>query len=76
MKALCWKMDVNGMGFLGIEQVTAVAHTSVISLVRQIEENLPDAYDPECIPEVGELNELETFLRCWCVYLGFIPAAN
>jgi hypothetical protein len=25
-------------------------------------ERLPDAYDPETIPQVGELDELETFV--------------
>ena len=33
MKALCLKMDVNGMEFPGIERVTAVAYTSVISFL-------------------------------------------
>jgi transposase-like protein len=55
MKTLSLKMDFNSMEFPGIERVIAVAHTSVISLVKQVGENLPDAYEPECIPEVGEL---------------------
>jgi hypothetical protein len=28
-----------------------------------VEEMLPDTYDPEQIPEVGEVDELETL--CW-----------
>ncbi len=56
-------MYVNGMGFRGIERVTGVHHTTVINWVRQVGELLPDADDPETIPQVGELDELETFVR-------------
>jgi len=55
-------MYVNGMGFRGIERVTGVHHTTVITWVRKVGELLPDAYEPETIPEVGELDELETFV--------------
>ena len=34
----------------------------VINWVKQVGELLPDAYDPETTPEVGELDELETFV--------------
>jgi insertion element IS1 protein InsB len=30
--------------------------------VKQVGQQLPDAYNPETIPEVGELDELETFV--------------
>jgi hypothetical protein len=63
VRATCLKMDVNGMGFRGIERVTGVHHTTVIHWVKQVGERLPDAYDPETTPEVGELDELETFVR-------------
>jgi transposase-like protein len=56
VRATCLKMDVNGMGFRGIERVTGVHHTTVIHWVRQVGERLPDAYDPETTPEVGELD--------------------
>jgi len=62
MKVQCLKMYVNGMGFRAIERVTGVHHTTVISWVKQVGENLPDAYSPNSIPEVGELDELETFV--------------
>lgn len=55
-------MYVNGMGFRGIERVKGVHHTTVITWVKQVGELLPDAYAPETIPEVGELDELETFV--------------
>lgn len=53
-------MYTNGMGFRGIERVKGVHHTTVILWVKQVGEQLPDAYDPDTIPEVGELDELET----------------
>ena len=55
-------MYVNGMGFRGIERVTGIHHTTVINWVRQAGESLPDAYDPDETPEVGELDELQTFV--------------
>lgn len=62
VKTQCLKMYVNGMGFRGIERVTGVHHTTVINWVRQVGELLPDAYASETIPQVGELDELETFV--------------
>jgi hypothetical protein len=62
VKRECLKMYVNGMGFRGIERVKGVHHTTVITWVKQVGELLPDAYTPEMIPEVGELDELETFV--------------
>jgi hypothetical protein len=55
-------MYTNGMGFRGIERVKGVHHTTVIYWVKQVGENLPDAYAPNSIPQVGELDELETFV--------------
>ena len=62
IRRLCLRMYVNGMGFRGIERVTGVHHTTVITWVKQVGTLLPDAYSPETIPEVGELDELETFV--------------
>lgn len=62
IKGQCLRMYVNGMGFRGIERVTGVHHTTVISWVKQVGAHLPDAYDPEAVPQVGELDELETFV--------------
>ncbi len=52
----------NGMGFRGIERVKGVHHTTVIYWVKFVGEKLPDAYEPENRPQVGELDELETFV--------------
>jgi IS1 family transposase len=62
VKRDCIKMYVNGSGFRSIERVKGVHHTTVIYWVKQLGEQLPDAYDPESPPEVGELDELETFV--------------
>ena len=61
IRKTCLKMYLNGMGFRGIERVTGVHHTTIINWVKQVGQLLPNAYDPEVIPEVGELDELETF---------------
>ena len=61
-KQECLKMYVNGMGFRAIERVTGVHHTTIIDWVKQIGA-LPDAPVESEIPEVGELDELETFVR-------------
>ena len=54
-------MYVNGIGFWAIERIKGVHHTTVIDRVEQVGRHLPDAYAPEIIPEVWELNELEIF---------------
>jgi transposase-like protein len=58
----CLKMYVNGMALRCIERVKGVHHTTVSTWIKGVGENLPDAYDPEEVPQVGELDELETFV--------------
>jgi hypothetical protein len=36
--------------------------TTIINWVKKVGKLLPDYYDPETIPDVGELDELETFV--------------
>ncbi len=62
VKRACLRMYVNGLGFRAIERVTGVHHTTVITWVKRVGELLPDAYAPETLPEVGELDERETFV--------------
>lgn len=62
VRRICLKMYLNGMGFRGIERVTGVHHTTVINWVKQVSEIIPDAYEPETIPQVGEMDELQTFV--------------
>ena len=61
-KRECLTMYVNGSDFREIERVKAVHHTTVITWVKAVGKLLPEAYNPETIPEVGELDELETFV--------------
>lgn len=62
VKRECLKLSVNGMGFRAIERVKGVHHTTVIYWLKQVGQLLPDAYEPETPPQVGELDELETFV--------------
>jgi transposase-like protein len=62
VKQQCLKMYVNGMGFRAIERVTGVHNTTVMAWVKKVGEILPDYYNPEQTPVVGELDELETFI--------------
>lgn len=62
IKQECLEMYVNGMGFRAIERVKQVHHTTVIYWVKQLGEQLDDAPQAGVIPEVGELDELETFV--------------
>jgi IS1 family transposase/DNA-directed RNA polymerase subunit RPC12/RpoP len=58
----CLKMYVNGMGFRGIQRVKNIHHTTIINWVKQVGKVLPDCYNHETTPEVGELDELQTFV--------------
>ncbi len=61
-KRECLKMYVNGMGLRGIERVKGVHHTTVMTWVKKVGGRLPDGYEPDTIPQVGELDELQTFV--------------
>ena len=70
VKQQCLSMYVNGMGFRAIERVTGVHNTTIMAWVKQAGELLPDYYTPETIPEVGELDELETFVKSKKIKFG------
>jgi len=70
-KRECLKMYVNGMGLRAIGRVKGVSHVAIMNWVKQVGELLPDAYEPETIPQVGELDELETFVGCKKTKFGF-----
>ena len=55
VKQECLKMYVNGMGFRAIKRIKGVHHTTIINWVKQVGKLLPDAYEPDRIPDVGEL---------------------
>jgi insertion element IS1 protein InsB len=62
IKQLCLKMYLNGMGLRGIERVTDIHHTTVMHWIRAAGHQLPDAPEAEAIPEVTDLDELQTFV--------------
>jgi insertion element IS1 protein InsB len=62
VKELCLKMYCNGMGFRQIERCTDVCHNTVINWVKKSAKALPKQPTIEAIPEVGELDELQTFV--------------
>lgn len=62
VKQLCIKMYLNGMGLRGIERVTDIHHTTVMHWVREAGLGLPDAPESEEIPEITDLDELQTFV--------------
>ena len=63
IKRECIELYLNGMGFRAIERVKHVHHTTIIHWVKQLGQSLPDAPQESNIPEVGELNELQTFVH-------------
>ncbi|GGA44619.1 transposase [Okeania sp. KiyG1] len=62
LKHECLTMYVNGMGLRAIGRVKGISHVTIINWIKQVGELLPSAYEPETIPQVGELDELETFV--------------
>ncbi len=62
IKKECLEMYVNGSGFRAIQRVKKVHHTTVINWVKELGKTLPDS--PECteIPEIAQVDELETFV--------------
>jgi transposase-like protein len=62
MRNECLTMYVNGMGLRAYARVKKIHHSTVINWVKQVAQLLPNSYSPEVNPEVGELDELETFV--------------
>lgn len=62
VKRHCLTLYVNGMGFRAIERCTGVNHNSVIQWVKQSGTQLADAPVSEMIPELAQLDELQTFV--------------
>ena len=62
VKEACLTMYVNGNGFRAIERITKVNHNTVIRWVRETANQLPDSPKDYKIPQVGQLDELQTFV--------------
>ncbi|MEH2410988.1 IS1 family transposase [Nostoc sp.] len=61
-KCECLEMYVNGLGFRAIERVKKVHHTTVINWVREVGSAITYTSSRSEIPEVTEVDELETFI--------------
>ena len=62
VKQLCLKMYLNGMGFRAIARVTEIDHTTIINWVEEAGESLSDEPQDSEIPEITEIDELQTFV--------------
>ena len=62
VKQLCLKMYLNGMGFRAIARVTQIDHTTIINWVKEAGELLSDEPQDSEIPEITEIDELQTFV--------------
>ena len=62
VRQLCLKMYLNGMGLRGIERVTEIHHTTVMNWIREAGIKLSNAAEEEEIPEITEIDELQTFV--------------
>jgi insertion element IS1 protein InsB len=62
VKQLCLKMYVNGMGFRAIARITEIDHTTIINWVEKAGKSLSDEPTEAEIPEITEIDELQTFV--------------
>ena len=62
IKEKCLKMYVNGMGFRAIERVTGVHHNTIINWVKQIGDKLENTPTSKEIPEIFQIDELQSFI--------------
>ena len=61
-KRECLEMYVNGSGFRAIERVKKVHHTTVINWVKEVGNTLPATPEYDEIPEITQVDQLETFI--------------
>ena len=64
VKQLCLKMYLNGMGFRAIARVTEIDHATIINWVKEKGKMLSDEPQEEELPEITEIDELQTFVGC------------
>ncbi len=62
IKCECLEMYVNGSGFRAIERVKKVHHTTIIYWVKMAGNALLNTPDYDEIPEITQVDELETFV--------------
>ena len=62
VKRQCLQFYVEGNGFRRIERLTGVCHNTVINWVRDAGNSLPSEPDYQDIPEVAQIDELQTYV--------------
>ena len=62
IKQTCIEMYLNGMGIRGISRVTKVSHVTILNWIQAAGESLSDEPQDEEIPEITEIDELQTFV--------------
>ena len=62
IKELCFKMYLNGLGFRAIARIMNICHSTIIEWVKKVAQNLPEEIMDEEIPEITEIDELQTFV--------------
>lgn len=62
IKQTCIEMYLNGMGIRGISRVTKISHTTILNWIQEAGESLSDEPQDEEIPEITEIDELQTFV--------------
>ena len=55
-------MYLNGLGFRAIERITGINHNSIIGWVRKTAQLLPEDPPAEILPEITQVDELQTFV--------------
>lgn len=55
-------MYLNGMEFRAIARVTEIDHTTIMNWVEEAGKLLPDEPQEDEIPEITEIDELQTFV--------------
>ena len=61
-KQTCIEMYLNGMGIRGISRVTKISHPTILNWIKEAGESLSDEPQDEEIPEIAEIDELQTFV--------------
>ena len=69
IKQTCIEMYLNGMGIRGISRVTKISHVSILNWIQAAGESLSDEPQGEEIPEITEIDELQT-------NIGDVPRAK
>ncbi len=62
IKQTCLEMYLNGMGIRGISRVMKISHVTILNWIQAAGETLSDEPQDEEIPEITEIDELQTFV--------------